>query len=164
MIHTYSRFKGKDTDHYFILVPSRDAHIACEPSNFTRSLRGLPYPTLTVFIQSCLDTRDSLQLVDVVDGTNVSEEWGEENLQLEGTNDVAWARDLNQRGEDFDGGRFAHWGPFVPDMPWSRREMWQDAVRTKEDRLDWTKPRDIFITQYRMVDEPDSWNVLSDMY
>lgn len=136
----------------------------CTLSNMTRSLRGLPYPTLAVFIQSSLDMKNAVQLVDVVDGTNVSEEWGEANLQLDGTNDVAWAKDCNQRGEEFADGKYAHWSPFIFDGRKSRREMWQEAVRTKADRLDWTKPSEIFITQYRIVDEPDSWTVLSDMY
>lgn len=71
--------------------------IDCDPSNFIRSPRGLPYPKLDVFIQSCLDTYDMLQLCDVIDGTNVSEEWGENNLDLEGTNDVEWAKEKNKR-------------------------------------------------------------------
>lgn len=92
VIRTYHRFKSRGADHYFFLVPSIDMHIDCDPSNFTRSLRGLPYPKLDVFIQSCLDTWDMVQLCDVIDGTNVSEEWGEKSLDLEGTNDVEWAK------------------------------------------------------------------------
>lgn len=164
LLHTYPRFKGKGTDFHFILVPARDVHIVCEPSNITRSLRGLPYPKLDVFIQSCLDTRNELQLCDVVDGTNLSEQWGEENLELDGFNDVEWAKDMNRRGREFANGKFAHWAPFAYDGPKSRREMWQSMVRTKKDRLDWTKPSDIYVTQYRIVDEPDSWTVFSDMY
>lgn len=164
LVNTYNRFKGRGIDYYFILVPSRDVHMVCEPSNFMRSLRGLPYPKLDVFIQSCLDMRNELQLCDVVDSTDVSEQWGEDHLDLEGTNDVEWARDLNKRGREFAGGKFAHWAPFVPDAPKSKREMWQSKVRTKGDRLDWTKPKDVFVTQYRIIDTPDSWTELSDMY
>lgn len=74
LIHTYHHFKAKGTNFYFILVPSQDVHIACEPSNITRSLRGLLYPKLSVFIHSCLDTRNQTQLCNVINGTNVSEE------------------------------------------------------------------------------------------
>lgn len=88
LIHTYHQFKSRGIDHYFFLVPSIDVHIDCDPPNFTRSLRGLPYPKLDVFIQSCLDTYDMVQLCDVIHGTNVSEGWVEKNLDLEGTNDV----------------------------------------------------------------------------
>lgn len=99
-----------------------------------------------------------------MDGSNVSEQWGENNLQLDGCNYVEWADDMNRRGKEYANGKFAHGAPFVPDVPKSRREMWQSKVRTKEDRLDWTKPKDIFVTQYRIVDDPDPWMVLSDMY
>ncbi|KAH7150857.1 hypothetical protein DER46DRAFT_638644 [Fusarium sp. MPI-SDFR-AT-0072] len=131
LLHTYHHFKGKGTNFYFILVPAQDVHIACEPSNITRSLRGLPYPKLSVFIQSCLDTRNKTQLCD-----------GEENLKLEGFNDA----------------------PFAWDAPRSRRDMWQSVVWIKKDRLDWTKPSDVFITQYRIIDDPDPWTMLSDNY
>ncbi|KAL9562186.1 hypothetical protein ACKAV7_013730 [Fusarium commune] len=113
---------------------------------------------------SCLDTRNETQLCDVIDGTNVSEEWGEENLDLEGFNDVEWAKDINKRGTEFENGRFAHWGPFAWDAPRSMRDMWQSLVRTKKDRLDWTKSSDVFITQYRIIDDPDPWTILSDDY
>lgn len=160
LIHTYHRFKSRGTDHYFILVPSIDMYIDCHPANFTRSPRGLPYPKLDVFIQSCLDTCDMLQLCDVIDGTNVSEEWGEKNLDLEGTIDVEWAEEKNKRGKEF-GGKWAH-AVFAWTGPKEKREMWQSLVRTKKDRLDWTKPKDIFITQYRLIDTPDPWTELSD--
>ena len=164
LVHTYHRFQGKGTNFYFILVPARDAHIACEPENITRSLRGLPCPKLDVFIQSCLDTYNELQLCDVVDGTDLAEEWGEDNLDLEGFNDVEWARDINKRGCEFENGKFTHWAPFARDGRKSRREMWQSMVRTKKDRLDWTKPSDIYVTQYRITGDPDPWTVLSDDY
>lgn len=55
-----------------MLVPSEDAHIIISPDNLTRSLRGLPYPKLEVFTQSCLERAEKLELEDVIDGSNVS--------------------------------------------------------------------------------------------
>lgn len=164
IVRTYTRFKTRDVKHYFVLVPSLNVHIDCRSSNIVRSVRELPYPSLPVFIQSCLDRWNMLELVDVVDGTDLPEQWGEEHLQPEGTNDVAWGRDMiveaeKLRGVELQTGFFG-----VPIMPRSRRDMWQEAVRTKEKRLDWTKPKNVFVTQYRLVDAPDSWTVLSDMY
>ena len=149
LIHTYRQFKSRGIDHYFFLVPSIDVHIDCDPSNFTRSLRGLPYPKRDVFLQSCLDTYDMVQLCDVIDGTNVSEEWGEKNLDLEGTNDVEWDEEKNKRGKELGG----KWANYL--FAWERRrselEMWQSLVRTKENRLDWTKPKDVFVTQHLLL-------------
>ncbi|CVL07742.1 hypothetical protein LB506_012689 [Fusarium annulatum] len=163
LLHTWHRFNHNETDFCFVIVPDRDVHIVCEPSNFTRSLRGLPYPKLDVFIQSCLDTGDELKLCDVIDGTDLPEEWGEENLELDGTNDVDWAIEANKRGSEFQDEQFAGWSIFAC-KPKSRRAMWQSYVRTKKDRLDWTKPSHVFTTQYRIIDTPDSWTVLSDDY
>ena len=164
LLHTYPRFQGRGTDFYFFLVPARDVHIDCEPRNFTRSVRGLPYPKLDVFIQSCLDSRNELQLSDVIDGTDLPEEWGEEHLELDGFHDVQWAVDKNRRGMEFENGKFAHWAPFAYGYPRNRREMWQSMVRTKKARLDWTTPSSIFATQYRIKGSPDPWTLLSDMY
>ncbi|KAI2087364.1 hypothetical protein LOZ36_002806 [Ophidiomyces ophidiicola] len=140
------------------LVPKAAEILQSEP--YSANLRGLPYPKLDVCIQSYVDTNDMVALCDIIDGTNVSEEWGESNLDLEGTTDVQWAKAKNKRGEEFDG----KLALFAWDAPKSKRELWQSLVRTKEDRLDWTKPKDIFITQYRLIDGPDPWTQLSDMF
>lgn len=136
-------------------------HIDCVPSNFTRSPRGLPYPKLDVSIQSSLDPYNMLQLCDVIDGTNISEEWGERNLDHEGTTDVEWAKEKNKRGKEF-GGKWAH-APFAQQGRRNKREMWQSLVHTKEDRLDWTKPKEVFLTQCRLIGAPDPWTEISDM-
>ena len=86
---------------------------------------------------------------DVIDGTNVSEEWGEKNLGLEGTNDAEWAEEKNKRGKELGG----KWANYL--FAWERRrselEMWQSLVCTKENRLDWTKPKDVFVTQHLLL-------------
>lgn len=102
-----------------------------------------------------------LQLCDTIDGTNVSEEWGERNLDLEGINDVEWAKEKNRRGKEF-GGKWA-FAAFARQGQKSKREMWQSLVRTKKDRLDWTKPNDVFLTQYRVIGAPDPWTEMSDI-
>ncbi|KAM5387253.1 hypothetical protein ACJA88_001605 [Fusarium oxysporum] len=163
LLHTWHRFKHHETNFSFVLVPDRDVHIVCEPPNFTRSLRGLPYPRLDVFIQSCLDSGDELQLCDVIDGTDLPEEWGEKNLELDGTNDVEWANEATRRSDEYKGGKYPNWSPFACNRR-SRRAMWQSYVRTKRDRMDWTKPSHVFTTQYHIIDTPDSWTVLSDDY
>ncbi|EEH49270.2 uncharacterized protein PADG_05349 [Paracoccidioides brasiliensis Pb18] len=133
---SYHRYKSKVINHLFFLIPSIDVHIDYDPSDFTRSPRGLPYPKLEVFIQSCLDTYNLLQLCDVIDGTNVSEEWREKHLGLEGTNDVEWAREKNKRGLEF-GGKWAH-AAFA-----------REGRRSKQDVAG--------------VESPDPWMELSDM-
>ncbi|KAB8202611.1 hypothetical protein BDV34DRAFT_215401 [Aspergillus parasiticus] len=64
-------------------------------------------------------------------------------LQLYDVIDGTNAKEKNKRGEEF-GGRQRN-----------KREMWQSLVHTKGDRLDWTKPKDVSITQHRVIGAPD---------
>jgi len=57
-----------------------------------RSQKGIPYPKLDVYIQSLIDTYNMVALHDVIDGSDVSEDWGEKNLELTGTIDVHWIK------------------------------------------------------------------------
>ena len=100
LIWSYDHFEGTWDIYHFVLVPSKNVHLDLDLANLTRSLRGLPYPKLDVFIQSTLEMSNLVQLDDVVHGTDVSEEWDEENLDLEGNNDMAWAEDINKRGTE----------------------------------------------------------------
>lgn len=162
--YTYGRFKSKGKDHYFVLVPSEDAHIVISPGNLTRSIRGLPYPKLEVFIQSCLERAEKLELEDVIDGSNVSEQWGEEFLDLEGTNDTDWAERMCQKGVEFaKGDRDLEWWVFFRTADFSKRELWQEAVRNKERRRGLDKPASVFLTQYRAIGSTDPWLEDSDM-
>ncbi|TWU72668.1 hypothetical protein ED733_002608 [Metarhizium rileyi] len=157
MIHTYDRFQSRGIWHIFVIVPSFDVHLDCRPANIVRSLRGLPYPDLKVFAQSCLDRRNVVELCDLIDGTDVSEEWGEENLDLEGTHDVEWASAMRRRTTEWDVEKEGKPRPidFWPTRPKSKRIIWQS--------LDWSRPPSIFFTQYRVHGSPDPWTVLSDV-
>ena len=72
--HTYTRFKSTGVSFYFVLAPSKDVHLPCEPQNFHPSHNDLPFPKLNILIQSFLETNDRVSLADVVDGSNVSKE------------------------------------------------------------------------------------------
>jgi hypothetical protein len=96
LYHTFPLFKLKGFVLWIQLVPSSDAHITCQPASFERSYKGLPYARLDIFAQSLLDTHDLVDLNDLVDGMDLSLEWGNENLELDGTNDVAWAERKNE--------------------------------------------------------------------
>ncbi|KJZ73043.1 hypothetical protein HIM_07615 [Hirsutella minnesotensis 3608] len=165
MIHTYDRFKTRGLCHAFVIVPADDVHLDCRPVNIVRSLRGLPYPNLGVFAQSCLDRRNELELCDLIDGANISEDWGEDNLNLEGTNDVEWAWAMKRRTKEWDVEKERKPKPidFWPTRPKSKRLIWQSQVRTKVERLDWSRPPEVFVTQYRVHGSPDPWTVLSDI-
>jgi hypothetical protein len=87
----------KGIDLSFVVIPSEDCHLDCEPSKFEWSKNGIPYPKLEVFAQSLLDTYSLVDLTDLVDGMDLTEEWGSAHLDLSGTNDIAWATQKNER-------------------------------------------------------------------
>lgn len=153
--HTYPRFRARDSRFYFVLVPSEDIHLTLEPSSIQKSHHGLPYPKLHVLIQSFLEAHDQTSLVDVVDGSDVSEAWGEENLDLAGPTDVAWALRKNEAiRSSTDTFRF---GGGVPTRPVEKRELWRRVVSTKTGRLGWTTPSSLFSTRFRLHGTPDPW-------
>lgn len=138
-------------------MPSKDAHLECHPSNSQRSLNGLPYPKLDIFIQSLLDTHDLVALCDVVDGSNVSEEWGNEHLQLEGSNDLEWVRWKNKTIFEADQGNAFLSG--VETAVYSRRKDWEETVRGKSSRLGFKHQHQIalFATRFRLHGSIDPW-------
>ncbi len=84
-----------------------------------------------MFAQNLLDAYDSVSLQDLVDGSNVSEEWGTENLDLEGEVDVEWAQRMNTLME-----QSSDWLNFCayPTKRALRRNIWLDTVRGKGAR------------------------------
>lgn len=164
-LHTYKRYQIRDLPHIFVIVPSRDVHLDCRPNKIVRSLRGLPYPNLEDFFQSCLDRRDEIELTDLIDGTNVTNDWGESHLDLNGSHDVEWAREMKRRTDEWDP-RVEGTSPpidYWPTRPLSKREFWQELVQTKMDRLDWSRPPEIFLTQYRIRNSSDPWTVMTNV-
>jgi hypothetical protein len=142
MEHLYPRFKFVGIALFFILMSSQACHLECEPNNIEYSQTGVPYPKLSIYAQSLLDTRNLVDLDDLVDGMNLTLEWGEANLDLEGTIDAEWGRwkadALCRRKPDAsDNGKAC-----VGDIPWwcsdpkNRRDIWESVVsqQGKKDR------------------------------
>jgi hypothetical protein len=156
LTHKYPRLKHNGVNIFFQLLPSKDFHFDCEPFNFVRSQKGLPYPKLGIYIQSLIDTHDMVALCDVVDGTDVNEDWGEKNLDLSGTIDAGWIKWKNDAIRAQEEGS---WNIFclVETQIVSRRKTWEDAVRGKEKRLGFKYPKELFATRFRLRGSKDPW-------
>ncbi|KAI9930326.1 hypothetical protein ASPWEDRAFT_67699 [Aspergillus wentii DTO 134E9] len=72
--HTYPRFKATGRLDFWLLVPASYYHIICEPQNVEWSMGSLPYPKLDVYTQSLLDTKNGVDLEDIIDAMDLSEE------------------------------------------------------------------------------------------
>ncbi|KAF1961479.1 hypothetical protein CC80DRAFT_437292 [Byssothecium circinans] len=131
--HLFPRFKSKGLQLFFILMSAQACHIPCRPENIEYSLMGLPYPKLSIYAQSLLDTRNFVDLEDLIDGMNLTLDWGVENLDLEGTIDADWGRwraNLligGQATEDQDPGWCA--------IPPKRLDAWMERVSNEAKKI-----------------------------
>jgi hypothetical protein len=127
--HLYPRFKFVGLRLFFTITSSQACHILCKPENIEYSQMAIPYPKLPVYAQSLPDTGNYLDLKDLVDGMNLTLEWGEEKLDLEGTIDADWGR---WRAETLKGGKAEE--EEIPKWcmnPQKRRDMW--TKKTSDD-------------------------------
>jgi hypothetical protein len=82
-------------------VPSTDCCLPCTPLSIDKCLQtSLPYPKLDVYIQSLLECHNTVDLCDAVDGSNVSEDWGYNHLDLDDQADLEWLRLKNKAIND----------------------------------------------------------------
>jgi hypothetical protein len=153
--HTYNHFEWPKSDLHLYILPAEDAHIVCTAENFERSHQGLPYPKLSVFAQSLLETQQDHNLSDLIDGMDLDVIWGEKNLDLEGNTDVAWAVQQNQKimaSVDLGESQFLL---KMHDMPQNKRETWNSLVAGKEARIGPELSKQYFSTRFRARQSQD---------
>ncbi|KAI9837595.1 MAG: hypothetical protein M1819_007246 [Sarea resinae] len=157
--HLYPRFKFVGLRLFFVLLPSKVCNLECKASNIEFSKAGLPYPTLPIYAQSLLDGNRAVELDDLIDGMNLTLEWGKEHLDLEGSIDLDWIwwrmkllrvtdeRDLDE-GDDCRPPGFSR--------PYPRLGIWADRVspEAKKNRHGW-KYHPIYETRFRRVGSKD---------
>ncbi|KAI2184890.1 hypothetical protein LOZ20_006865, partial [Ophidiomyces ophidiicola] len=149
----YPRFKLAGLSLFFILMPSEACHLDVTPANIDFSAMGLPYPTLPVFAQSLLDGNPGVDLEDLIDGMDLTLDWGEQHLDLGGTVDADWiwwrfsiAYDFNYEDER----------PPWYSSPDKRRDVWakQTSPEAKKTRQSW-KYRPNYATRFRKIGSKD---------
>jgi len=155
LLHTFPRFKVVNKALCFTLIPSEDAHIECVSPNIERSHMGLPYPILEVFAQSLLDTNDMVALTDLIDGMNLTEQWGLEHLNLDAENDLAWVWRKNEKIRASVPLDFTSCLLEISNKPINLKESWNDVVRTKERRIGAELAEGYWATRFRGVASPD---------
>lgn len=153
LFDTYPAFKLLAVEHvYFRVVSAQAAHITCEPSNFEWSKQQLPYPKLVSLVQSVIDTQDGVGLEDVVDGMDLSEQWGLDYLELSSYDNSLWADWANARIKVKDPGAK---GFLVCGGAFDRKKRWQGKVKGKQTRLGFKFPKERYATRFRSHGSPD---------
>lgn len=127
----WPRFKLAGLELFILLVPAKEVYFAIDQdAAIVRGKTGLPFPSLPAFVQSPLDSNNALDLEDIIDAMDLSEEWAAEN------------------------------GVIVSDTPFpgikaSPKTHWERITRSKLRRLGKKYDPKIFATRYRMHNDPD---------
>ncbi|KAL4966236.1 uncharacterized protein BDV14DRAFT_189011 [Aspergillus stella-maris] len=122
-----------------------------KPENIEWSLGSIPYPKLNLYVQRAIDVKDDVGLVDLIDGQNLATEWGEENLDHEGTTDTHWLEEYYQLlcAECRAEGKPVEF-VFLDPNPSPRRKMWDFLVKNENKRrLGWKYSSERYATRYR---------------
>ncbi|KAL4933147.1 uncharacterized protein BDV17DRAFT_279384 [Aspergillus undulatus] len=138
-IPKYPRFKSFGSIGFWLLVPESYCHVECKQKIWnTASVRGLPYPKLHVLLE------------DLIDGMDLTEKWGEENLNLLGSTDTPWLGNHYQAlRDDFREKGLDEMLIFLDPAPTPRREVWQHSVRNTQKRLGWKRSPENHSSRYR---------------
>lgn len=125
--HMFPRFKLIGTTDFWVIHPSSYLHVSCKPQSIEKSLNGLPYPKLPTYVEALLDTQNGVDLADLIDAADLSEEWGEENIKLDQDIDTAWAKQQNDmQCQTYGTMRYA-----LSEVPEPRRALWTRLVCRK---------------------------------
>ncbi|KAF2490759.1 hypothetical protein BU16DRAFT_516621 [Lophium mytilinum] len=155
LLHTFPRFKVKGKSLYIIITPSEDSHLDCSASNIERSRMGLPYPTLETFTQSLLDRNDIVTLTDLVDGMDLTYEWGLQHLKLDSENDVVWAEQKNEKIRSSVPATQDSCLLELSTTPMSLKDTWHNVVQGKDSRIGMECPKEVFATRFRVRGDGD---------
>ncbi|KAI0508734.1 hypothetical protein F5B22DRAFT_381800 [Xylaria bambusicola] len=143
LLHTYPHFKLQGVGFCFYIMPASEYFVNdLDESMIERSLNNVPYPQLEVFAQSLITTQRWPELIQVVDGMDLTEEWGIENLNL-GEPSPAEAEYVVEKNKKLTG--LAR----LRTKPIDRLEKWKTIVATKKDRIKFHLPKERYDTQFR---------------
>lgn len=99
-----------------------------------------------MYVQSAIDSKDDGLLQDLIDGMDLTEQWGEKSLNLEGLTDTKWLEGRYQAFLDDGVDPMFIW---VDTTPVSRRKIWTAMVQQKQRRLGWKYSPEKYATRYR---------------
>jgi hypothetical protein len=130
LAQAYPCYRLGERDSRLLLVSSDDCHLDLDPSALERDSRGLPYPRLVSMVQSLIETGDRGSLEAIIDAQNLTTEWGEHHLDLQGPQDLAWAQRVNRKierlklaNEDFIR---------VTEVPFEKADLWRTMAEKRQ--------------------------------
>lgn len=146
MIHAYPCFTLKGVNFFFYISPAFENRADCDPEKCEKSKLGVPYPKLELFAQGLLETQRFHDLENLVDGMNLTEEWGNEHLDFSGAGLEDYVKEKNRRiRESLPDSAIFGMG-LCPDL----KAQWQKMVRNKEKRIGTELPKEKYETRFRI--------------
>ncbi|KAI1877729.1 hypothetical protein JX265_003737 [Neoarthrinium moseri] len=140
LLHTYPRLKSKGIDMAFYIMPASEHFTEdFDETMMERSRNHIPYPKLEYFAQSLVRNQSWPELCHLVDGMDLTEDWGYENLYL-GEADGKEIDFIANKNKKIMAsyGDFPNLNPVLATLspkPKDRRKKWLRIVGEKE-RMD----------------------------
>ncbi|KAH7140923.1 hypothetical protein EDB81DRAFT_799183 [Dactylonectria macrodidyma] len=128
--HLNPTFQLRGVGYFFILTPSSRCFIDPEAENCDLSKKGIPYPKMPQFARSLLVLQNGSNIADFIDGMDLDEKWGKENIDFD---------DLQVKGIEFSNTqnvelRAANLGELNVRIDY--RQLWIAIVSEKEGRIE----------------------------
>lgn len=173
LYHTFPRYRLNQDERIFdfYLMPSEDWRLECTSDSFEYSAQQrIPYPKLHLLAQSLMERHQFNDLQDLVDGMDLTEEWGEQNLKFDtGLSEeyAQWVATKNAKiraalpQESKDEPMNQMFGTEVYEMaegPVDFTENFVRSVRTKQRRIGLEleeHPGTRYATRFRLKGSPD---------
>lgn len=121
----WPRFKVVGVRLFILLVLADEFRFSIDQQDsIVRGKTGLPFPSLPAFVQSLLDSKNLIDLADLIDGMNLDEDWAAEN------------------------------GVEVSDHPYpgvlpSPKWVWEKFTRSRHTNMGWKYDPKIYAIRYR---------------
>lgn len=93
---------------------------------------------------------DDVALADLVDGMDLDHVWGLENLDLSGTQDIAWAKAQNEKLDATTPGQLG-----FATLPRSSKALCDRIANSKARRIGLEHPPGVMVTRFRVAGQGD---------
>ncbi|KAK3371734.1 hypothetical protein B0T24DRAFT_595488 [Lasiosphaeria ovina] len=145
--------KGHADDLCFRIMPTTDHFVHFNPATDTEySKHRAPFPSRIVFAKGLLATQRLVYLVQLIDGLNLSADWGHKNLNLSVPIDAGYIANMNKAIlESLT--KLKKKAVKLPEHP-DLKKQWDHAVSRKTVRID-ESLRSRRETQYRIIGAGD---------
>ncbi|KAI1258929.1 hypothetical protein F5Y18DRAFT_323786 [Xylariaceae sp. FL1019] len=153
LLDTYPLFKLKGVNFRIYIMPAFEYFLSDLDESMIEFSRNhnVPYPKLQPYAQSLVSTQRWPELVQLVDGMDIDEDWGTANLQLgmPSEAELEYVQQKNCKITASRPGRNNAAGSLSSNKSFNRTKEWHEIVSTKELRIAPPYTPERYSTQFR---------------